>query len=116
MKPSQVVDSSGEPDGATWDRATSDDSPGIYLVTGFRDDPGSSGNCKDQPPKLWGYKRLFTEDTNGGLCAIAAETGFVIATGCCPPQTSISSPTFATDDEAVLSASIRNRIALSAQL
>lgn len=114
MKESRVVDSSGEPDGETWDRDTSTDSPGIYLVTGFRDDPGSPGNCAGQPPKLWGYKRLFTEDTNGGLCAIDAEVGFVIATGCCPPQTSISSPTFATEDEAATALTIRNRIAISA--
>jgi hypothetical protein len=92
----------GEADTAFWQRDSSDAPYSTWKVTGFRDYPGSPGNCQGDPPKLYGYKRLETYDAGGRKISETTETEFTIATGCCPSSNSISSPTFASAEEGAI--------------
>jgi hypothetical protein len=77
--------------------------------------PGSPGNCQQSPPSLDFGLRIDQYDAQGHLAGIGSETQFSIV-GCCPPQASISSPTFASSEEAVAASIIHNTIAISGLL
>jgi hypothetical protein len=71
---------------------------GIYDVTRVHNYPGSPGNCQADPPKLIIGMRPKQYDAQGQLRSIGIETQLVIP-GCCPPNTALNSPSFATEEE-----------------